>query len=452
MRKKGKDDDVVKEIFLGIYETGDPCVEELLARRAELAAETESEVAEICAAVKKRGDAAVIEYTARFGGPQLEPAQLVVTKEEIEGAYRQVSGEFLAALRTARENIASFHRRQLRQSWFVAGEDGLLLGQLVRPLKRVGIYVPGGKAAYPSSVLMNAVPAKVAGVGEIAMVTPPAPDGSINPHTLVAAAEAGVEEIYRMGGAQAVAALAYGTETVRRVDKITGPGNIYVTLAKKCVMGWVGIDMLAGPSEVVIVADHTADPIFAAADLLSQAEHDEMASAILITPCRELAQKVVEAVLALAERLPRREVIASSLTHAGAVIVTGSLEEAFEVANRIAPEHLELMVAEPFCWLGRVENAGAVFLGSHSPEPLGDYLAGPNHVLPTAGTARFCSPLGVDTFIKKTSLISYTPHALQKAAKDVMVLAGTEGLPAHAAAVAVRLERYGRDVQSGGGE
>ena len=435
----------MKEIHLRIYEAGDPRVEELLAGRAEMASEAESEVAKICAAVKERGDAAVIEYTARFGGPKLEPGQLTVSGDEIREAYRQVGGEFLAALRAARHNIASFHRRQLRQSWFVTGEDGVVLGQLVRPVRRAGIYVPGGKAAYPSSVLMNAVPAQVAGVKEIAMATPPAPDGSVNPHTLVAAAEAGVEEIYRMGGAQAVAALAFGTETVRRVDVITGPGNIYVTLAKKYVTGWAGIDMLAGPSEVVIVADHTADPVFVAADLLSQAEHDEMASAILITPCRELAQKVAVEAAALARRLPRREIIASSLAGAGAVIVTGSLEEAFEVANRLAPEHLELMVAEPFCWLWRVENAGAVFLGSHSPEPVGDYLAGPNHILPTGGTARFCSPLGVDTFLKKTSLISYTPRALEKAGREVMVLAETEGLAAHAAAVAVRLERYGQD-------
>ncbi len=434
----------MKEIHLRIYEAGDPRVEEFLARRAKIAFEAENEVAEICAAVRERGDAAVIEYTARFGGPKLEPGQLRVSGEEIREAYRQVGGEFLDALRAAHHNIASFHRRQLRQSWFVTGEDGVVLGQLVRPITRAGIYVPGGKAAYPSSVLMNAVPAKVAGVREIAMVTPPAPDGSINPHTLVAAAEAGVEEIYRMGGAQAVAALAFGTETVRRVDVVTGPGNIYVTLAKKYITGWAGIDMLAGPSEVVIVADHTADPIFVAADLLSQAEHDEMASAILITPCRELAQKVAGEAAALAECLPRREIIASSLAGAGAVIVTGSLDEAFEVANRLAPEHLELMVAEPFCWLWRVENAGAVFLGSHSPEPVGDYLAGPNHILPTGGTARFCSPLGVDTFLKKTSLISYTPRALEKSGREVMVLAETEGLAAHAAAVAVRLERYGQ--------
>jgi len=435
---------------LRMIEAGDPALDKILDRDAADREEIAARVAQVLASVRERGDQAVCDFTARFEGAKLTPDALRVTGEEIKEAYRRVDGDILAALRLALDNITVFHRRQLQRSWFEPGDGGAILGQLVRPLRRVGIYVPGGKASYPSSVLMNAVPAKVAGVKEIAMATPPASDGSVNPYTLVAAAEAGVDEIYKMGGAQAVAALAYGTATVPKVDKITGPGSIYVTLAKQQVYGQVDIDMLAGPSEVLVIADETANPAFAAADLLSQAEHDEMASSVLLTPCRDLARKVQEEVARQAPLLSRGEIMERSLDSYGAIVITRDLEQAFDLANRFAPEHLELMVAEPFSWLSRVENAGAVFLGHHSPEPVGDYLAGPNHILPTGGTARFYSPLGVDAFMKKTSLIAYTEAALEKVGESVIKLAQTEGLSAHANAVQVRLKNIEHEKGKGG--
>ena len=338
------------------------------------------------------------------------------------------------------DNIRAFHARQLRSSWMEPDSEGNILGQITRPLHRVGIYVPGGTAAYPSSVLMNALPAQVAGVSQIAMVSPPAADGSMNPYTLAAASACGVTEIYKVGGAQAIAALAHGTQSVPRVDKITGPGNIYVTMAKKLVYGTVDIDMLAGPSEVLIVADHTANPRYAAADLLSQAEHDPLASAILVTPSVDLARVVQRELELQLATLSRKEIAQQSLADYGAIILTSDLGEAMEIANQFAPEHLELLLENPFVWLGQVKNAGAVFMGSYSPEPIGDYFAGPNHILPTGGTARFYSPVTVDTFTKKTSVIAYSKGGFETAAPRVIKLATVEGLDAHANSIKVRLE------------
>jgi histidinol dehydrogenase len=433
------------DLSIRIIGPEDTSLEQILKREHAGRESAAAVVAEVIAAVRSRGDAAVCEYTTRFGGPNLLPEMLQIGSGEIEAAYSMVDGRVLESIRLALRNITEFHKKQLVQSWFKTGEKGAIVGQMVRPLRRVGIYVPGGKASYPSSVLMNAVPARVAGVKEIAMATPPAIDGMVNPCTLVAAAEAGVTEIYRVGGAQAVAALAFGTATLTRVDKITGPGNIYVTLAKQQVYGQVDIDMLAGPSEILIIADGTANPAYAAADLLSQAEHDEMASAVLLTPSRGLAEQVRDEVARQAAALPRAAIMARSLNQYGAIVVTADLADAFDLANRFAPEHLELMVADPFSWLSRVENAGAVFLGHHSPEPVGDYVAGPSHVLPTGGTARFYSPLGVDTFLKKTSLIAYTRDALAGVGEDIVRLAETEGLHAHANSVLVRLENDKRE-------
>lgn len=396
-------------------------------------------VQEILDNVRRRGDEALLEYTARFDGVQLKAEDLRVKEEEIEAAYSRVTEEFLRAVRRARENIAAYHRRQLQNSWLETAADGSILGQLIRPVERAGIYVPGGTASYPSSVLMNAVPAQVAGVKEIVMVAPPAADGSMNPWSLVAAREAGVTEIYKVGGAQAIAALAYGTETIRRVDLITGPGNIYVTLAKKMVYGQVNIDMLAGPSEILVIADDSANPAWVAADLLSQAEHDVLASAVLLTPSRELAEKVQQEVMQQVSRLSRKEIITASLRDYSAIIVTRDLREAVELANEYAPEHLELAVANPFELLGCIKNAGAVFLGHYTPEPVGDYMAGPNHVLPTGGTARFYSPLNVETFMKKTSIISYSAARLREEGPDIVNFAETEGLDAHAWSVRMRL-------------
>ncbi|HPZ43910.1 MAG TPA: histidinol dehydrogenase [Bacillota bacterium] len=440
---------MVVEPIIKVVKSSDPLLEKLLERNFLAQVQAAELVNEVLTSVRTRGDTAVCDYTRRFGGPALQPADLKVKDEEIEAAYSLVGQDYLQSLRRALANITAFHRKQLQQSWFETQENGAILGQLVRPLERVGIYVPGGKASYPSSVLMNAVPAKVAGVKEIAMVTPPASDGSVNPYTLVAAAEAGVREIYKIGGAQAIAALAFGTAVVPRVDKITGPGNIHVTLAKRQVYGVVDIDMLAGPSEILIIADAKADPSFIAADLLSQAEHDEMASSVLLTPCGELAVRVQEEVARQLSLLDRRDIIESSLERYGAIVITVDLEEAFQLAGRFAPEHLEVMVDEPFHWLSRVKNAGAVFLGPHTPEPAGDYLAGPNHVLPTGGTARFYSPLGVDAFLKKTSLIAYTRAALDEEAEAIVKLAEVEGLSAHANAVKVRMKKYVREKGKG---
>jgi len=410
-------------------------------------AEEQRIVRDIVERVRAEGDQAVLEYTAKLDRVTLTAPELRVTQEEIQAAYDQVDPEFTAALRGAAKNIRSYHEKQLKQSWFDAQPNGTMLGQIVRPLKRVGVYVPGGKAAYPSSVLMNIIPASVAGVQEIVMVTPPSTAGQegINPYILVAAAEAGVTEVYRVGGAQAIAALAYGTETIPAVDKIVGPGNIFVALAKRLVYGVVDIDSIAGPSEIVVIADDRANAAYIAADLLSQAEHDEMASAVLLTPSERLAKAVQAEVERQLDALPRKTVAAESVRRHGAILLTESLEEAIAVSNRLAPEHLELMVEDPLGWLGRIENAGAIFLGDYSSEPVGDYYAGPNHVLPTSGTARFFSPLGVDTFLKRSSLISYSRQALFESGEHIMTLARREGLEGHARAIEVRLtaERNG---------
>ncbi|SHF09410.1 histidinol dehydrogenase [Desulforamulus putei] len=415
-------------------------INSLLESRTANQAELAGRVAAIVEEVRQRGDEALCDFTKRFDRADLTPAQLKVTREEIDQAYREVDSEVLASLKVAKERIERFHRKQLSRSWFQPDPDGTVLGQLIVPLDRVGIYVPGGTASYPSSVLMNAVPAKVAGVKQVVMVTPPAAGGKVNPCTLVAAAEAGVDEIYKVGGAQAIAALAYGTRTIARVDKITGPGNIYVTLAKRMVYGQVDIDMLAGPSEVLVVADASANPVYAAADMLSQAEHDTLASAVLLTHDQDLALAVSQELERQVGELPRQEIARQALANHSAIIITGNLNESLELANRFAPEHLELLVEEPFQQLGRIRHAGAIFLGHHSPEPVGDYLAGPNHVLPTGGTARFYSPLSVDTFIKKCSVISFSRESLNKLGADIIRLAEVEGLQAHANAVRVRLK------------
>lgn len=401
-------------------------------------AELEQRVSAILARVREEGDEALYALTETFDKVDLRKAGLKVSPAETEVAYTQVDDVFLAAIRQAKTNILSYHEKQKRSSWFEAKDDGSVLGQLILPLKRVGIYVPGGTAAYPSSVLMNALPAVVAGVEEIIMVSPPRPDGTLLPEVLVAAAEAGVTEIYRVGGAQAIAALAYGTKEIAPVDKITGPGNIYVTLAKKQVFGTVDIDMLAGPSEILVLADSSARPEELAADLLSQAEHDRLASAILVSPDRTLLEQTVQEVERQLADLPRVGIARSAWENYGAAILVQDLEEGLALANQIAPEHFELAVAEPFRWLGRVRNAGAVFLGRFSSEPVGDYFAGPNHVLPTGGTARFYSPLNVDSFMKKTSVISYSEEALKRDAQAIAHFARREGLEAHARAVEAR--------------
>jgi len=404
--------------------------------------EQNAAVTEVVAAVRKEGDAALLRYTEKFDKVKLTPDRLRVAPAEIEAAYAQVDPEFLKALRQAAANIRAFHEKQKRSSWMDVTPDGTMLGMVIRPLRRVGLYVPGGKAAYPSSVLMNAIPAKVAGVPEIAMVTPPATGGQegINPYILVAAAEAGVTEIYRVGGAQAIAALAYGTESIAAVDKICGPGNIYVALAKRAVFGAVDIDSIAGPSEICVLADDSADPRFVAADMLSQAEHDEMASAVLVTPSEKLARAVETELKRQVALLPRREIAEKSLEQYGAILLVRDLAEGVEIVNRLAPEHLEVMTEDPLALVGGIDNAGAIFLGPYSSEPVGDYYAGPNHILPTNGTARFSSPLNVDDFLKKSSLIRYSRQALERDAAGIAVLARHEGLEAHARAVEIRLE------------
>ncbi|MBA4496217.1 histidinol dehydrogenase [Paenactinomyces guangxiensis] len=396
-------------------------------------------VNEILALVKTEGDQALFRLTERFDRARLNT--LKVEKEEFEAAFAEVDDTFVQALKEAAERIRRYHEKQKRNSWMETEADGTILGQIIRPLERVGVYVPGGRAAYPSSVLMNIIPARVAGVEEIVMVTPPQSDGTVPPPTLVAASIAGAGRVYKVGGAQAVAALAYGTESIPAVDKIVGPGNIYVTLAKQAVYGKVDIDSIAGPSEIVVVADETANPRFVAADMLSQAEHDPLASAVLITPSAGLADQVAKELEQQCNQLERKEIAAASLKEHGSICITKDLPEAFEVVNRLAPEHLELLVADPWNWLGKVKHAGAVFLGPYSPEPVGDYFAGPNHVLPTNGTARFFSPLNVDHFMKKTSVLSYSREALFRDGAKVMELARAEGLGAHAASIRVRLER-----------
>ncbi|WP_010273024.1 histidinol dehydrogenase [Paenibacillus senegalensis] len=398
-------------------------------------------VKQIIERVRKEGDQALFAYSESLDKIKLD--SLRVSDEVIQAAYREVDDEFLAAIREAAANIRRYHEKQKRVTWLEPEADGTLLGQMIRPLKRVGIYVPGGKAAYPSSVLMNAIPALVAGVPEVVMVTPPATAGQpgINPYILVAAAEVGIREVYGVGGAQAIAALAYGTETIAPVDKIVGPGNIYVALAKRYVFGVVDIDSIAGPSEIVVLADSSANAAYIAADLLSQAEHDEMASAVLVTPSQQLAEQVRQEVDRQLAALPRRSIAEKSLRDYGAILTVDSLEEGIDIVNRLAPEHLELMVEEPFGWLGRIENAGAIFLGPYSSEPVGDYFAGPNHILPTNGTARFSSPLSVDDFVKKSSLIHYSKQAMQAHGRKIITLAEREGLHGHARAIELRLEK-----------
>jgi histidinol dehydrogenase len=395
-------------------------------------------VREILAAVKAEGDLAVLAYTRRFDGAEL--TGLRVSEEEFSAAEALVEPAVAESLSRAAENIRAFHEKQLQRSWLEVGADGVALGQRVSAVEKAGAYVPGGGAAYPSSVLMTVIPARVAGVGQVVVVTPPQADGRINPYILAAARIAGADAVYKCGGAQAVAALTYGTETIPRVDKIVGPGNIYVTLAKREVAGTVGIDMLAGPSEVLVVADETARADFVAADLLSQAEHDPLAAAYLVTPCKELAAAVQKELHKQCAALDRCEVARASLGNQGALILVDNLDEAMKIVNQLAPEHLELQLRDPWTALGRVKNAGAVFLGAYTPEPLGDYWAGPNHVLPTAGAGRFSSVLSVDDFIKKTSVICYTPEALLACAKDIEALARVEGLQAHGQAVKIRRE------------
>lgn len=397
-------------------------------------------VLEIIGTVRENGDAALRNYTEQFDGIRLE--QLIVTDEEFDEAQSLITEEFLRALRKAKNNISTFHEEQKEKSWFVNQDKGVVLGQKVTPLASVGIYVPGGKAAYPSTVLMNALPAKIAGVGRIAMVTPPQRDGKVNPHVLVAAREAGVDVVYKIGGAQAIAALAYGTETVEKVVKITGPGNAYVARAKKWVFGDVAIDMIAGPSEICVVADDTAVAEYVAADLLSQAEHDERATAICVTTSIAFAEALQQQVAEQIARADRKDIIEASITDNGRIVLVDSLDEAYQFVNELAPEHLQLMVENPMEQLTFIRNAGAIFLGNYSPEALGDYMAGPNHTLPTSGTSAFSSPLGVYDFMKKSSIIHYTAQALQDVADDIITIANAEGLTAHANSIQVRKAGY----------
>ena len=402
-----------------------------------------STVNEIVNNVRENGDKAVAEYTLKFDKVELNADTILVTREEIEEAYKYVEENdegLVDVIKASAKNVRDYHMMQKQYSWFDSKPDGTMLGQKITPIEKAGVYVPGGKAAYPSSVLMNIIPAKVAGVEKIVMVTPPGKDGKVNPGTLVAADIAGVDEIYKVGGAQAIAALAFGTETIPKVDKIVGPGNIFVALAKKAVFGFVSIDSIAGPSEILVLADETANPRFVAADLLSQAEHDEMASAILVTTSQELANKVSEEVDNFVKVLSRKEILEKSLENYGYILVTDSMKDAIDVANEIASEHLEIVTKNPFDTMTRIKNAGAIFLGEYSSEPLGDYFAGPNHVLPTNGTAKFFSPLGVDDFIKKSSIISYSREALEKIHKDIEHFATSEQLTAHANSIKVRFE------------
>lgn len=426
-----------------------------LQREVEYGTPEQNEtVKQIVADLKKEGDAALLRYTEQFDRTALTAAELRVTPEELQAAYSRVEDSFVTAIRAAAANIRAFHARQKRSSWMDLQPDGTILGQIIRPLKRVGVYVPGGTAAYPSSVLMNVIPAQIAGVPEIVMVTPPATGGKagIDPYILVAAAEAGVNEIYRVGGAQAVAALAFGTESIAPVDKICGPGNIYVALAKREVYGAVDIDSIAGPSEIVVLADDTAEPAYIAADLLSQAEHDVMASAILVTPSQSLADAVAAEVERQLQELPREAVARASVENHGAIIVVDSLAEGIAVVNRLAPEHLEIVADDPMGLLGSIENAGAIFLGPYSSEPVGDYFAGPNHIIPTNGTARFSSPVDVDDFIKKSSLIYYSKEALLRDGETIMELARREGLEGHARAIQIRLENEAKGGAEEDGE
>ena len=420
--------------------TREDILKKLIKRSTSDYGEYEKTVADIIENIKTRGDEAVFEYTLKFDKFELTKENIRVTEAEIKEAYAELDEEYVDVMREAAANVAEFHKKQLRNTWIETRPDGSILGQRILPIEISGCYVPGGKAAYPSSVLMNIVPAKVAGVNKIVMVTPPNSEGKVNAGTLVAADIAGVDEIYKIGGAQAIAALAYGTESVPKVDKITGPGNIFVALAKKAVFGSVGIDSIAGPSEIVVLADETANPRFVAADLLSQAEHDELASAILVTTSEDLAGKVSAEVDGFLKVLSREKIIRASLDNFGYIIIADSSDDAIDIVNNIAGEHLEILTKDPFETMTKVKNAGAIFLGSYSSEPLGDYFAGPDHLLPTNGTARFFSPLGVDDFVKRTSLISYSEKALYDVHKKIELFAEKEGLTAHANSIKVRFE------------
>lgn len=420
-------------------------LENLLKRSPSQYESYQSAVNEILENVKKSGDKALFAYAEKFDGAKLDKDSIRVTDEEIKAAYDKTDKALIEVIRRAGENIKAYHEKQKRNSWFDTREDGVILGQKITPLKRVGIYVPGGKASYPSTVLMNTLPAKVAGVDEIVMATPAGADGTVNPVTLVAAKEAGADIIYKVGGAQAIAAMAYGTESVKKVDKIVGPGNIYVALAKKSVYGHVSIDSVAGPSEILVIADETANPRFVAADLLSQAEHDELASAILVTTSETLAKAVADEIDNFVKTLSRSDIICKSLENYGYILVAETMEAAIETANEIASEHLEIVTKNPFEVMTKIRNAGAIFLGEYSSEPLGDYFAGPNHVLPTNGTAKFFSPLSVDDYIKKSSVIYYSKEALAPVKDDIIQFAQAESLTAHANSIRVRFE----DEESG---
>lgn len=416
-------------------------LEDLLKRSPNNYDQYADSVNEILSNVKENGDKAVFDYTKKFDGADINAENILVTKEEIQEAYDSLENkELVDIIRKSLNNIKVYHEKQKQYSWFDSKPDGSLLGQKVTPIARVGVYVPGGKAAYPSSVLMNVIPAKVAGVEEIVMVTPPGKDGKVNPNTLIAANEAGVDKIYKVGGAQAIGALAYGTESIKKVDKIVGPGNIFVALAKKAVFGFVSIDSIAGPSEILVLADETANPKYVAADLLSQAEHDELASAILVTTSEELANEVSKWVDKFVKELSRTEIMEKSLENYGYILVAETMDDAIDAANEIASEHLEILTKNPFDTMTRVKNAGAMFLGEYSSEPLGDYFAGPNHVLPTNGTAKFFSPLSVDDFIKKSSIISFSREALEPMSQNIQKFAKAEGLTAHANSIKVRFD------------
>lgn len=421
-------------------ETQNNILENLLKRSPNSYGEFESSVNDIIQNVREKRDEAIFEYTLKFDGATIDQDNICVTEEEIKEAYEQVDPKLLDVIRKALVNIRDYHAKQKQYSWFDSDESGIILGQKVTPLKTVGVYVPGGKAVYPSSVLMNVIPAKVAGVSNIIMTTPCGKDGKVYPSTLVAAKEAGVDAIYKVGGAQAIAALAFGTESIPKVDKIVGPGNIYVALAKKAVFGYVSIDSIAGPSEIMVLADETANPRFVAADLLSQAEHDEMASAILVTTSETLAEQVSVEVDKFVATLSRKEIIRKSLDNYGYILVADTMQDAIDTVNEIASEHLELVTKNPFETMTKIRNAGAIFIGEYSSEPLGDYFAGPNHVLPTNGTAKFFSPLSVDDFIKKSSIISYSREALEPVYKDIVQFAECEKLTAHANSIRVRFE------------
>ncbi len=419
-------------------ETRKDLLDHLLKRSPNNYGKFEASVQEIINSVKEKKDEAIFSYTEQFDKVKITKETIAVTEEEIKEAYEKVDPSLIEVIKKALVNIRAYHEKQRRYSWFDSQPNGTMLGQKVTPLKRVGVYVPGGKAVYPSSVLMNIVPAKVAGVEQVIMTTPPGKDGKVNPSTLVAAKESGVDAVYKVGGAQAIAALAFGTESIPKVDKIVGPGNIYVALAKKAVYGYTSIDSIAGPSEILVLADETATPKYVAADLLSQAEHDEMASAILITTSRELAQQVLKEIEEFLKVLSRREIIEKSLDQYGFILVAETMEEAILAANEIASEHLEIVTKNPFEVMTKIQNAGAIFIGEYSSEPLGDYFAGPNHVLPTNGTAKFFSPLSVDDFIKKSSLIYYSKEALKDVHKDIIQFAKAEQLTAHANSIQVR--------------